>query len=88
MDHHVTCACDRGRGVPDRSTLLGDFALSGYEIVGSATTGRRFDLAPDGDRFIVRKRGTAEQTSDDDPFNGLIFVENWHQELLERVPVP
>ena len=22
------------------------------------------------------------------PFNGLIFVENWFQELKERVPVP
>ncbi len=50
--------------------------------------GRRFDLAPDGDRFIVRKRGTAEQTTDDEPFNGLIFVENWFEELKARVPVP
>ena len=63
------------------------FSLSGYEIGGRAT-GRRFDLAPDGDRFIVRKPGTAEQTSDDDPFNGLIFVENWFEELKARVPVP
>ena len=21
-------------------------------------------------------------------FTGLIFVQNWHQELLERVPIP
>ncbi len=49
---------------------------------------RQFDLAPDGDRFIFRESGTAVQTNDDDPFNGLIFVENWHQELTERVPVP
>ena len=64
------------------------FSLSGYGIGGGAATGRRFDVAPDGDRFIVRKPGTAGQTSDDEPFNGLIFVQNWHQELLERVPVP
>ena len=62
------------------------FSLSGYGI-GGATAGRRFDLAPDGDRFIFRTSGTAEQTSDDADFNGLIFVENWFQELLERVPV-
>ena len=62
------------------------FSLSGYEI-GGPGIGRRFDLAPDGDRFIVRKPGTAEQTSDDDPFNGLIFVENWFEELKARVPV-
>ena len=30
-------------------------------------------------------------TTDDDPFAGptqIIVVQNWHQELLERVPVP
>ena len=64
------------------------FSLSGYALGGPAITGRRFDVAPDGDRFIVRKPGTAEQTSDDDPFNGLIFVENWFEELKARVPVP
>ena len=57
-------------------------------MVGRASVGRRFDVAPDGDRFIVRKLETAEQTGDDEPFNGLIFVENWFQELTERVPVP
>ena len=28
------------------------------------------------------------QTSDDEPFNGLIFVENWFEELTARVPTP
>ena len=64
------------------------FSLSGYAMVGGAATERRFDVAPDGDRFIVRKPGTAEQTSDDDAFNGLIFVQNWFEELKARVPVP
>ena len=32
--------------------------------------------------------GTAETTTNDEPFNGLIFVEHWHEELLERVPLP
>ena len=49
---------------------------------------RRFDIAPDGDRFIMLTSETAEQASDDEPFNGLIFVENWFEELTERVPVP
>ena len=59
-------------------------SISGYPMGG----GRQYDVAPDGDRFIVRRSGSAEQTSDDAPFNGLIFVENWFQELTERVPVP
>ena len=64
------------------------FSISSYGMGGPPATGRRFDLAPDGDRFIMRKRGTAEQTSDDEPFNGLIFVQNWFEELKARVPVP
>ena len=58
--------------------------LTGYTIGGFR--GRYFDLAPTGDRFIFLTPGTAEMT-DDDPFNGLIFVENWFEELTARVPV-
>ena len=62
------------------------FSVSGY-LFERGGGGRQFDLAPDG-RFILSTSGTAEQTSDDADFNGLIFVENWLQELTERVPVP
>ena len=57
-------------------------------MLGGSGVGRRFDIAPVGDRFIVPKRGTAEQTSDDEPFNGLVLVLNWFEELKARVPVP
>ena len=60
------------------------FDMSAYEIIGG---GRRYDLAPDGERFLLRRSGGA-QTSTGDPFEGLIVVQNWHQELLERVPIP
>ena len=63
------------------------FSLSGYAITGAGAPGRRFDVAPDGDRFIFPTSGTDAQTSDDDPFNGLIFVENWFEELKARVPI-
>ena len=52
-----------------------------------ATRGRDFDLSPTGERFIVPNYGTAAQTSDE-PFNGLIFVEHWFEELTARVPLP
>ena len=61
------------------------FSLSGYAVLSPE---RQFDLAPDGDRFIFQKSGTAGQTSGDEPFNGLIFVENWFEELTARVPSP
>ena len=60
------------------------FSLSGYV----SPTGRAFDLAPDGDRFLFGTSGTRGQAGDDEPFNGLIFVENWFEELRERVPAP
>ena len=60
------------------------FSISGYPAGG----GRHYDLAPGGDRFIFRTRGTAGQTTDNEPFNGLIFVENWFEELTARVPSP
>ena len=57
--------------------------LSGFDW---AAGGRRYDLAPDGERFVVRKIGGA-QTTGGAAFDGLIFVENWFEELKERVPV-
>ena len=58
------------------------FDLTAYAAFGG---GRRYDFAPDGERFILRRIGGL-QTPDGDSFNGLIFVENWFQELTERVP--
>ena len=60
------------------------FSWSGYLLgVGG---GRQFDIAPDGERFIVPKRGGL--ASDDQTSTGLIFVDNWFEELKERVPIP
>ena len=61
------------------------FGLSRY-VLPVGDVGRKFDIAPDG-RFIFPISAAATQT-DEEPFNGLIFVENWFQELKERVPVP
>jgi hypothetical protein len=41
-----------------------------------------WDISPDGQRFLMLK-------DDETPIHGEIHVVlNWHQELLERVPVP
>ena len=58
--------------------------LAGFDRGGG---GRRYDLAPDGERFVVRKIGGAQATGGA-AFDGLIFVENWFEELKARVPVP
>ena len=60
------------------------FGGSNYELRGGPVRG--YDVAPDGERFLVRIRRSG--ADGDEAFNGLIFVENWHQELLERVPIP
>ena len=60
------------------------FGLSGY----ATGPGRQYDIAPDGGRFVFRQAATTGQTSAGAPFNGLIFVEHWFEELTTRVPVP
>ena len=65
------------RGTPTEVVNLGGFDRGGG--------GRRYDLAPDGERFVVRRSGGA-QTIGEDASDRLIFVENWFQELTERVP--
>ena len=59
------------------------FDGSAYEGGGGA---RGYDIAPDGERFLMR-RAIGTQTVGEDAFTGLIFVENWFEELKARVPV-
>ena len=67
-----------------RGTPTEIFDLSAF-LLGR---GRHYDLAPDGNRFVVRTPIATVQTSDNAFFNGLIFVEHWFEELTARVPVP
>ena len=60
------------------------FGGSNYVLRGGPVRG--YDVAPGGERFLVRIRRSG--ADGDEAFNGLIFVENWHQVLLERVPIP
>ena len=55
------------------------------EFAGS-TPVRSYDIAPDGERFVMRT-STAYQV-EQEPVTSIHVVLNWTQELLERVPVP
>ena len=46
---------------------------------------RTYDISPDGRRFLMIKTATQ---GDGDASPDIIVVQNWHQELLERVPGP
>ena len=48
--------------------------------------GIQFDVAPDGQRFVMQKRSLP--LSYPNPNYQINFVLNWTQELLERVPIP
>ena len=62
--------------------------FEGPYFAGNATTiGRTFDISPDGERFLMIKLPT-DSSQADDAGAQLRLVENWHQELTERVPVP
>ena len=56
-----------------------------YSLVLS---GRRYDVSPEGDRFLVLSGDGAAAASEDESPAELIVVEHWFEELKERVPVP
>lgn len=66
-----------------RGTLTALFSLSGYTMSG---LGRRYDLAPDGERFLLLK-AAGTQPGGDVAFTGMIVVEHWFEELKRLVPV-
>ena len=52
---------------------------------GTRSGSRRYDISPDGQRFLMITRGG--QTSGDATQPQITVVLNWTQELLERVPI-
>ena len=60
--------------------------FQGAYVVQPGNTFWPFDIAPNGERFLMRKPGVAT-LADDDIEPQLVVVQNWTQELLERVPV-
>lgn len=54
--------------------------------VGGIEGSRRYDISPDGQRFLMIKPLAA--VSENASVPQVTVVLNWHRELLERVPVP
>ena len=71
----------------NHGTPTAAFGTTGYDLGGSGGGSRRYDLAPDGERFLMRKVGGA-LTDGDDEFTGMIVVEHWFEELKRLVPIP
>ena len=59
------------------------FEATDFPIQGGP---RRFDIAPDGQRFLMTKEGGTVAENAAAP--KITVVLNWNQELLDRVPVP
>ena len=59
------------------------FSVSGCSFPGG---GRKYDIAPNGQRFVFLKGGGA-QTGEDAGPPQVIVVQNWHEELKRLVPV-
>ena len=58
--------------------------LFGYRYVnGSVSTRRTYDLSLDGERLLTITSDPESNVATDQ----VIFVQDWHQELLERVPI-
>ena len=61
--------------------------FEGEYVLGSAAAGRSFDIAPDGQRFLMVKQGSAA-TDDTTASPELVLVQNWFDELQRLVPTP
>ena len=59
------------------------FPRGGY-LPARGGVARRYDIGPDGKRFLFVKAGS--QIGDAAQVPHLIFVENWFEELKQRVP--
>ena len=66
-----------------RATTEPSFTPEPPEVMFEGQYGRSYDVAPDGRRFLMAKRPEDETSAS----SQIILVQNWTQELLERVPV-
>ena len=58
-----------------------------YGVGAAAAVGRNFDISPEDGRFLMIRRPPPDSTNEEPVPLELILVQNWHEELLERVPV-
>ena len=81
-------------GVPvetDPSLSLGNAEVVVEGAYFTRGAGRTYDISPDGQRFLMIREGGASGSNAEDPFAGLTqihVVQNWSEELKERVPTP
>ncbi len=68
---------------PNFTPAMTELLFSGAYVPGF--TGRAYDVAPDGQRFLMIKEG--EGTEDTSAPPSLILVQNWFEELRRLVLV-
>ena len=68
---------------PGRVSML--FETAAYTSASAAGSNRRFAVSPDGQRFLFLKTA-ATPTGPGQDSQRLLFVENWMEELKQRVP--
>jgi eukaryotic-like serine/threonine-protein kinase len=69
---------------PGRVSTL--FEMTAYTASNQANTNRRMAVSPDGQRFLFLKTA-ATQAGPGQDSQRVLFVENWIEELKQRVPV-
>tara|TARA_B100000686_G_C16784746_1_gene974451 strand:- start:369 stop:3041 length:2673 start_codon:yes stop_codon:yes gene_type:complete len=61
------------------------FPTTAYTMLGP---GRNYDLAPDNERFLMRRLAEGTPSGGNSSFTGMIVIENWFNELTDRVTIP
>ena len=66
-----------------RATAPAQLLEGRYFANAAVSTGRTYDVSPDGRRFLMIKEGTG---SDETDAPTLVVIQNWDQELKRLVP--
>ena len=73
-----------GRGTSWAATAPTLLIKEGFFTIPDGSNGRTYDVAPDGQRFLMLKQPSTEHAT---ALASVIVVQNWTEELKRLVPV-
>jgi len=63
-------------------------AFASYVLTEGGLSYFKWDISPDGKRFLMIKEATADTSTEETARKKINIVLNWFEDLKERVPVP
>ena len=61
--------------------------FDGGHVAAAGAGVREYHVGPDG-RFLMQRQGTRPEGGEDQVLTQVVLIQNWFEELTERVPLP